>query len=87
MKRKNVLSGVKGHHAHFVLQVLWLFVSWRTHPQQNQQSHDKYYMMLLAKKHSAMHLEFYHDLSLPLPIEFRPHRKQILISYPVPGNI
>jgi len=35
-KQKNELSGVKGNHIHFMLQVLWLFVPWRTQPQQNQ---------------------------------------------------
>jgi len=35
-KTTNVLSGVKGNHIHFMLQVLWLFVPWRTQPQQNQ---------------------------------------------------
>jgi len=40
--KKKVLSGVKGNHTHFMLRVLWLFVPWRTHPQQNRQYHYKY---------------------------------------------
>lgn len=56
-------------------------------PEQNQQSHYKYEILLVAEKHSARHLTFYPHLFFPLATEFRPHSKPMLVSYPVRGNI